>query len=79
MVRLDPTVTGVNLHVGHDGVAALEALVAHGAHVAALALLFDYARRRLLVQLLVNEQIVGLGEAPFAGIALEEWLRAGRS
>ena len=79
VVRLDPTVTGVNLHVGHDGVAALEDLVAHGAHVAALALQFDSANGGLLVQLLVNEQIVGLGEAPFAGIALEERPRAGGS
>ena len=89
VVRLDAPEARVHLHVGHDGVAALEVLLAHrtrddgglaraavdAATAVLLALEFSSSD---LVQLLVNEQVVGLGEVPLAGVALEKRPWAGR-
>ena len=93
VVRLDAPEARVHLHVGHDGVAALEVLLAHrtrddgglaraaadAATAVLLALEFSSSEGgRDLVQLLVNEQVVGLGEVPLAGVALEKRPWAGR-
>ena len=81
VVRLDAPEARVHLHVGHDGVAALEVLLAHRARdhrwgrrlARGLAPEFStFSAPRDLVQLLVDEEVVGLGEVPLAGVALEK-------